>query len=168
MAEVIRPGRLFEAPRDEGAADGGVTSRRESGVLGAVSEQLAVVRLLELGHKVARPVVDDDGVDLVVNYRVTVQVKSSRLAEIRARKHLYRFHVFTNSTKRWYADVYLFHGTGDSGRERGLWWVVPGEALRAAGAKTSVSVDPDKATGWSGRLAPYLEAWDLFERLGST
>lgn len=38
---------------------------------------LLIARLLELGHKVAVPVVDDDGVDLIVNYRITVQVKAT-------------------------------------------------------------------------------------------
>lgn len=82
--------------------------------LGVAAEHAAIARLLDLGHKVAVPVTDDDGVDLIVNYRWTVQVKSAakrnvagslvvnlqttRSAERRQRPHGVRDHV----------DIFLF------------------------------------------------------------
>jgi len=52
------------------------TNNVGSHALGKMAEMLLVVELLKRGHKIALPLVDDDGVDVVVNYRKAVQVKS--------------------------------------------------------------------------------------------
>src|SRR3990172_7695085 len=44
--------------------------------IGALAEIRLIAELLGRGHRVAQPVSDDDGVDLIVNYRTCVQVKS--------------------------------------------------------------------------------------------
>lgn len=72
MASV---GQLFEvaaAAVDE--RDGVFTAAK-----GTATELEVIARLLRLGHKVATPVVDDDGVDLIVDYRTLVQVKYTGL-----------------------------------------------------------------------------------------
>lgn len=67
--------QLFVIP--EGPADLAVPSNAmDSLAIGTAAEMLLVAELLKRGNKVALPVVDDDGVDLIVNYRLAVQVKS--------------------------------------------------------------------------------------------
>lgn len=125
---------------------------------GASSEMLVVSRLLLLGHRVALPVLDDDGVDLVVNHRTTVQVKSA--ANVRHGGYLFcgghglpllRDHV----------DVVVLHG-----REGDHWWVIPTAVLRNAGVGKTVripvpGVDPRRPP----RFAEWLDAWAAFDRL---
>lgn len=64
-------GALFEVAAVAGGVDAGVTTSAS----GMATQMEVVAELLRRGHKVAVPVVDDDGVDLVVNYCVKVQVK---------------------------------------------------------------------------------------------
>jgi PD-(D/E)XK endonuclease len=64
----IRPASPLTSPSD--------TNGVGTSAMGSVAEMLLIAELLKRGHKVALPVVDDDGVDLVVNYRIAVQVKS--------------------------------------------------------------------------------------------
>jgi hypothetical protein len=52
---------------------------------------LLIARLLEIGHKIATPVVDDDGVDLIVNYRITVQVLAMYVIPDEAWWHIPRY-----------------------------------------------------------------------------
>lgn len=67
--------QLFEVPEAERASRVGVSTS----AVGMASQMDVVATLLRLGHKVAVPVVDDDGVDLVVDYRWKVQVKFTSL-----------------------------------------------------------------------------------------
>jgi hypothetical protein len=67
---AVSGGRLFavaELPQAEVVSG--------TAAVGAAAEHEAISVLLRRGLKVAVPVVDDDGVDLVVGYRVAVQVK---------------------------------------------------------------------------------------------
>lgn len=94
---------------------------------GRVSEQLAIARLLTLGHHVAVPVIDDDGVDLIVNYRLKVQVKSSSLRD-GGERVFYRFATApmrSGGRRDAHVDVYVLHG-----RDTDEWWVVSAANLR--------------------------------------
>lgn len=55
---------------------------RSYAAMGVAAEMMLVAALLERGHKVALPVVDDDGVDLIVDYRKLVQVKTSASRDV--------------------------------------------------------------------------------------
>jgi hypothetical protein len=126
-------------------------------VVGRVGELLAEARLLELGHSVSRPSVDD-GYDLVVDARLTIQVKTSKLAfpAGRSKPHL-RFHVFSNPKQRRAADFFLF--CGRNGRTE-TWWVVPGQYLLDSAAKGAISLYPG-AKGRSEDFEQFREAWHL-------
>lgn len=100
------------------------------------------------------PVVDDDRVDLVVNYAVKVQVKGSRASAGYAwnftRKVLdngRRTHARQVSP---HVDVFLFHGQATD-----EWWVVPREHLEMLGWPRSVTV---------GQVAYWKDRWDEFAR----
>jgi hypothetical protein len=124
---------------------------------GASSEMLVVSRLLLLGHRVALPVLDDDGVDLIVDHRTTVQVKSA--AQVRHGGYLFcgghglpllRSHV----------DVVVLHG-----REGDHWWVVPTSVLRNAGVGKTVRIPiPGMDPSRQPRFAEWLDAWPVFDR----
>jgi hypothetical protein len=111
---------------------------------GAMSEHLAIVALLRRGHNVAVPVVDDDGVDLVVDYRTTVQVKSSRYRK-KAAAWVFSTSGGTYSANgEWRpsrsrpAQIYLCHAPLEP-----AWWIVPMRWLREAG------FDPSRMDGFS-------------------
>lgn len=104
-------------------------------VLGRIAELKAEVRLLELGHKVARPGLDDDGVDLVVDHRLAVQVKSTGGLKgfdgSSARRWEFEFRTArkdgrraasngARSRGRSHVDFLLLYG-----RDADVWWVVP-------------------------------------------
>lgn len=133
--------------------------RRDTGAYGAVAEQLAIAELLRRGHKVAVPVVDDDGVDLVVNYSVRVQVKSAH------RKRLetvpgYGYQTYSWNSKRGWclADVFLLYGRSPDVGDR--WWVVPQAVV--ASASTMVNLYEGSSRGISAALASYEGAWGVF------
>lgn len=94
---------------------------------GRVSEQLVIAKLLTLGHHVAVPVIDDDGVDLIVNYRFKVQVKSSCLRD-KGDERVYRFATAPSRAggrRDAHVDVYVLHG-----RDTDEWWVVSAANLQ--------------------------------------
>lgn len=128
---------------------------------GKAAEYLAVAKLLSLGHRVAIPVVDDDGVDLVVNYRTTVQVKSSgrRVMETMP-GYSYRAFTWTKLGKKGTAraDVYLLHGE-DDGSHR--WWCVPADVMRSCGGTLCLYEGSNR--GLSGELHRYADAWGVFD-----
>jgi len=118
-----------------------------------------VAILLRRGHKVAVPVVDDDGVDLIVDYAWTVQVKSRQrmppgrtphltLAQTGTRRNLAGVARTRRSAVRPHVDVFAIWV------ESAGWWVIPREAM----------------SEWSITLGPqfdcYRDGWDLFERSG--
>jgi hypothetical protein len=150
--------RLFSVRTDPATADGGLTSS----VVGRIAELQTEARLLGLGLQVARPSVDEDGYDLIVNCQMRVQVKSSKVQLIPAKtgagRRLYRFHVFASPRRKWGADMFVFYGHGDIQEN---WWIVPGEVLRGENAKGAISLYPG-ARGLSERFEPYRDAWHLF------
>jgi hypothetical protein len=160
--------RLFDIPADVEVPD---LSRRapksNPSTVGAIAEQEAILELVKRGYPVAVPVVDDEGVDLIVNYRTTVQVKST------SRRHPrgggYR--------------VGLWSGRNDGKRVSGLrdhvdclilrvpiedaWLIVPRAALEAANAyrsdALSFHVHPSGNSGQASALATYRDRWDVFD-----
>lgn len=139
-----------------------------SSAFGAKAVHLAIAELLRRGHRVAVPVVDDDGVDLVVDYRVTVQVKSASLRVARpVLGYSYPAFKWFLGTKRRTADVFLLHAAGD---ERDRWFVVRGDVVRMV--KSTVTIyDGMSPPGGSGRqtlggMCLAGEAhWELFDEL---
>lgn len=115
---------------------------------------------MQAGYKVAVPVCDDDGVDLIVNYRTTVQVKKMRpngtaggfkvkLMDRRARlQTVYRADVFA-----------LYAEPLDS------WWLIPSQVLndlRGFRYELTLSPDPQKRSK-NAPLSAWRDAWSVFE-----
>lgn len=153
-------------------APAAINEETRSGLLtsaaGRACELLVAARLLELGHKVAVPIVDDDGIDLIVNYRTTVQVKSSRLVDVApaSLRGRYRYFVFKSIRWAWNADVFVFRGVEPG--QRDAWWIVPSSVLRDTGVKGAISLlPPGTSSGkfgkWSPAFAPYVDRWELFD-----
>jgi hypothetical protein len=163
MAVVSYAETLFGVGSEPGpSSDGGAAARlyRESSRRGKLAEQLAIVELLERGHSVALPVVDDDGVDLVVNYRLRVQVKS---CQEKAWESVpgYPYRGFSWSVKpgrKNKADVFLFYGRLESG---GRWFVVPVSILRDVASVVNLYVGSRR--GLSAVLPQYENRWELFD-----
>ncbi len=157
--------RLFEVESAE-ADDLGVSHWRSLSTQGQVSEILCAAKLLELGHRVAVPIVDDDGVDLVVNYRTTVQVKSSGLHDLfsgKSQEGRYYFFVFGGLAEAWHADVLILRGVTAA---RDFWWVLPRDVVPRGRGKRSYSVAPPgfaRRAGFSTLVAPFLDKWEVFD-----
>lgn len=141
----------------EGAAGPG------SSALATAVELEAVALLLRRGHKVAVPVVDDDGVDLVVNYRTTVQVKVTRQRNGSGTPHL---QLKRNSYDRRRVRV---DGSVARPRGRGLaahvdvllvlvagvgWYVLPRSVVNPSGVVFTAALDQ------------WFEAWSVFDAAG--
>lgn len=122
--------------------------------LGGASELLVAMRLLEAGRSVARPLVDDAGVDLVVFAPppcLTVQVKtahSSSFASYRAGGYSYRAFVF-HAQRGWRADFVVFHGRA----AEDAWWVVPSGEIRTRGV--TITAEGRRVSKWD----QYRDAW---------
>lgn len=134
---------------------------------GAVAEMRLVAELLERGHKVAIPVVDDDGVDLIVNYSLTVQVKSTVCTKAdkqrpnsktllldlarAGRKH-------TDPAARRPRNMLADHidVLAVFGRDTGTWWFVPRAAIGTR-KRLTFSDDPKSVFG------AWRDAWEVFE-----
>lgn len=141
------------------AVNGRTTASADCSAYGAVAEHLAIVELLRREHSVAIPVVDDDGVDLVVNYQLRVQVKNCQRTKLTPVPG-YTYSRFAWSSRQLWekADVFLFHAL-DDGRSR--WWVVPAAVL--AGYSTTVSMYSGGKRHKVSRIAQYEDGWGLFD-----
>lgn len=120
---------------------------------GAVAEQLAIAELLLRGHRVAVPVVDDDGVDLVVDYRVRVQVKNAHRRDVETVPG-YSYPASSWGSKRGWrdADVFMLHSAG-------RWWIVP--AWELVGHGKTLLVYADSLRGRSASIGQYEDAWHV-------
>jgi hypothetical protein len=135
--------------------DGGVL-HHATHVLGAATELRATAELLERGFDVTRPVVDA-GYDLLLDGRVRVQVKASRIRLNGAgggTQYVFSF-------KRGLAADFLVC----RGVEGDRWWIVPASVVPAGATSLSISPDPPNPGG-RGRPAKvdfreYLDAWEL-------
>ncbi len=164
--------RLFEVePISRRARNGGLSSA----AVGAIAETKAITKLLELGHKVAIPVVDDDGVDLVVNYTTTVQVKARSAACVNSPTGTYAFSP-SGSTRRYssngrsdkrpqvpFADVLIFYAI-----DIGAWWILTADQLHEAGATPGVEsitlrAWPKSDSQYSRISIEGRDAWHVFD-----
>jgi hypothetical protein len=135
--------------------------------IGTVAEIRATAELLSRGHSVAIPVIDE-GVDLVVDYSIKVQVKASgqrtphgavmvSLAQ-RARNASGTRAKPLNDL----VDVLLVMAT-----DTGSWWVIPRSALEMAGAIGRRNLVLSEHVQRNGQhtsvLSGWLDAWSVFE-----
>jgi hypothetical protein len=163
--------RLFALP--DLSSDAPVSGTLSASRLGVLSEHAAISKLLAVGWHVAVPVVDDDGVDLVVNYRHKVQVRGTRATTPNA----VNCWVFSYSKRYGYrhdgsrrprptqmaADFLLCHAAPID-----AWWVVPREWLHEAGLRPdatgfSLNSDPLHRTKYASLSWRCRDAWDLLE-----
>lgn len=132
---------------------------------GKAAELKAAVLLMGMGYEVAVPLADN-GVDLVVNYRIRVQVKSSgvKLREV-SPGQTYPLCVWTK-IKPADADIYLLHAYYE-GHDR--WFVCP-SSLFGDVVKTTISMVLDGVDrgGWgrSARIREFENAWEIFDEPG--
>lgn len=126
--------------------------------VGLLGEQLAIVELMRRGFKVAVPVVDDDGVDLVVNYRLRVQVKSSGRQRVEPlRGYVYYQYAWSQLDRsRGKCDFFALHALAADRSDR--WWVVPAAAMPL---RNDLRFSEDASRGWGLRLSGYENAWEL-------
>jgi hypothetical protein len=157
--------RLFELPPLPAVVG---ESRLSSSMLGGMAELEAVLALARRGHKVARPVVDDDGIDLIVDYRICVQVKSSSGGQEGA---VYSFSFGSGRDRRAYARGQRADIRADFvlcfASDIAVWWVVPRAWLYEAGYESSrrgfsLSANPNLQTKYGGLAVRCREAWHLF------
>ncbi len=137
--------------------------------VGKAVEMEVVARLIAAGHQVAIPVVDNEGVDLIVNYTIKVQVKSGERRNAfgqlqintEGRRHAER----TPNSRKGISpivDVLVVKA-----RDSGAWWIIPCSALDDTGGRTccklSLSDVPPTRKNRRGSLANWRDAWWVFE-----
>lgn len=157
--------RLFTVETTEELA--ALASDRSTGTQGAIAEHRAILELLNRGYRVARPVVDDHGVDLIVygNAKsVTIQVKSTKGLQPSTGRAVFNLSTCRNSggyNDRSRADVWLFHLL-----DADLWWVVPKEVIAELGARTvTTTITPGAPRRRPAALDGWLDRWHLLEEL---
>lgn len=120
--------------------------------LGISAEMLLTARLLELGLKVAIPVTDDDGIDLIVNYGIKVQVKST--AYRRQNGHIrvknYRGSRGGRAMIATHVDIIAVYA-----RDTRTWWFIPRDDFRS-----QIELIETKP------VDPWREDWTIFDRMG--
>ena len=149
--------RLFAVPKNVTETAFAPGHSRWSASIGAIGEARLVAELLWRGHKVARPVSDDDGVDLVVNYRTTVQVKTcARPRKVHGKSQFPHYHFNLSRPDRWLAshiDVIALHAV-----DAGYWWLLPRHVIGTQkGIQVPVAAGKSFAAQWR-------EAWDVFDQ----
>jgi hypothetical protein len=150
--------RLFDVAVKVDDADGAPSPGTIG--LGVAAEMLLVAALLERGHKVAVPIADDDGVDVIVDYRLKVQVKSSAYRDARTgnlavviddrRGHRARGYGQRSRGLRDHVDVVAVYA-----RDTGTWWHVPRDALPAT---RKLRLNEQGRTG----VSAWRGAWDVY------
>jgi hypothetical protein len=131
--------------------------------LGRIAELRAEIHLLERGHKVARPGTDDDGVDLIVDYRAAVQVKSRNGMTLSRGRGCWEFDVRLekkpqggNEVRRRsfeHIAVFICHA-----HEIDAWWIIPAAALPPNGVGR-IRITP------GGHYNQWRNAWHIFREL---
>ena len=135
---------------------------------GCISEHLAIAELLQRGHTVAVPVVDDEGIDLIVDYRTTVQVKSGSQQGV---GNSWNFSIGHSKYKangaRHYrrcleAQVFIFHAVPIA-----AWWIIPTRWILEAGIGECIGISLTASPGKTkyGNLSRTCrDAWDLLKQ----
>lgn len=130
-------------------------------VFGALSELRAAELLIERGHRVAKPIVDDFGVDLIVDYDrkpITVQVKATRTNATARRVNSSPIWQFRPLTVAPTAAIVMFHV-----RPIDAWWIVPAEEI-VLGKSIRMIERRLRATRSDAAhdFDPWRDRWDLF------
>lgn len=132
---------------------------------GAIAQLRAAVELLDRGYAVALPMVDDAGVDLVVNHRIPVQVKSSGS---RSKTGMLHVNLESRSSNDRRVGVPPRPNLSPSvevlmvyARDTGTWWIIPISAISEAGKlnSTSLSLTEHATRG----LSAWRDAWEVFD-----
>jgi hypothetical protein len=144
------PQRLFDLPP---AIGGRQVSVHDYARPSKAVELLLAAELLLRDHHVSIPFVDD-GIDLIVDYRLLVQVKSSEVREAGAVR-------FPVDRVRPDVDIVACYA-----RDTRSWWFVPRHDLAHAGVSSTLLLVED---AWSrrGSLSDFRDAWEVFERLAA-
>jgi hypothetical protein len=158
--------RLFDIPAAAEVSDLARASEITSSAFGAIAEQEAIVELVKRGHRVAVPVVDDDGVDLVVNYRTTVQVKATTARLESGQVVVSIFSGKDNGAKvpglREHVDALIVRVPADD-----AWFIFPRSILEEVNAYRKHSLafhlSPSGTRGISRVLSTYRDRWDVFD-----
>lgn len=129
---------------------------------------LAIAELLKRGHKVAVPVVDDDGVDLVVDYHVKVQVKSANTSV--STGTVWRFGIGGGYYRK-NGELISYRGTDPDilmayAHPIHTWWICPFQWLYDTGLMrregvVSVSLGARNGTRGAPISRACLNAWHL-------
>lgn len=179
MPDPLEPSRLFEIQADEPEPQPEPQVSRGPSALGGAAQFRAASELLERGHRVAVPIVDDDGVDLVVDYHWRVQVKSAnRVLKGTVSSFAFQLHHSGGARRRagdervrgrrhpmFAADFFVCYA-----RPIGAWWIVPRDWLLQAGfternSAFSLTADPQNRTQYAWLSVEARDAWHLFREL---
>src|SRR6185295_10168313 len=153
---------LFDTREYDEAQILGLSPHSFSSTKGAASEMLAAGKLLLAGHRVAVPIADEDRVDLVVDYAITVQVKSATKRTginynfaVNARKRNFNSPNTRPRRSKPFADIFLFHAQPiDS------WWVIPSAELMRLGRWQSGTIT---LPSFHQDIECWREQWNLFD-----
>ncbi|MGW1059338.1 hypothetical protein [Micromonospora rubida] len=122
-----------------------MSSAESQSAVGRSAELLLAARLLTLGHKVATPLVDDHTVDLIVNYRTTVQVKASGSRDERG-----RLSIALGTPLPTHVDVLSVYAL-----DAEHWWHIPRQQV---GLGRTIKL----CESWQRGPSTWLDAWQLF------
>lgn len=157
---VGEPERLFDLPAVEPHSKPESEARRWQ-ALGVAAELVLTARLLELGHKVAKPVTDDDGVDLIVDYSMLVQIKSTGQRTVHGDARVLLESCRASERKygrgmRNYVDEHV-DVLAVYARDTRAWWFIPRDHVQTNGMILLVSEHPGD---------PWFDAWWVFDGSG--
>lgn len=159
--------RLFEVPR---TLEAPVESSSDYGLISKAVELLLAAQLMLRGHHVSMPL-QDDGVDLVVDYRTLVQVKSSAtrtrpgMLYVQFDGRRFRERKTGSRKGRIRADIDI---VACYARDTERWWFIPKAALEDAGSDAGVPLYEGRfPTRAAAPFCRYLAAWDIFDDAGA-
>ena len=129
------------------------SNHSHSTALGKVAELQLASELIQRGHKIAVPICDDHGVDLVVDYLLRVQVKSSSLHPMAVKGYSYQAFMWTK-IRPLEVDVFALNGEG-------RWFFVPSRFFGDV-TKTTVTYYEGMTRGKTKGIGGYENAWEVF------
>lgn len=126
--------------------------------IGTIAEMRLVAELLSRGFKVAKPIVDD-GVDLVVNYKLCLQIKSmSKATSFNSYQFKIRNEWKTSKGSIDLApevDIIALYAIDIDG-----WWLIPREEVEGV---TTICITPEYVKNIYNR---WRDAWFLLDERG--
>lgn len=123
--------------------------------IGTISEMRLIAELLSRGFKVAKPIVDD-GVDLIVNYKICLQVKSLSKPG-NSKSYAFKIRNAWNTSKGSIdfapeVDILVLHAIDING-----WWLIPLEEVEEA---KTICITPEYTKNVYNK---WRDAWFLLE-----